>query len=181
MIRTRAQLQHQIETLLASGRSPRISAADGRSVIGDLLDSVAIGADASVTLTQAQIRDLHNTRVLLVPAAAGQAIVVDHLIFERSAGVAATDQGNTLPRLGIVLAPQAGGQLGSQGAGGYFERVVYGETVSGVITAAAYRYRIGVGNHILVDGVPLVVAANGGPVTGNPTGTLKVTVYYKYL
>ena len=142
---------------------------------------MAIRADASVTLTQAQIRDLHNTRVLLVPAAVGQAIVVDHFIFERSAGVAATDQRNGLPRFGIVLAPQAGGQLGSQGAGGYFVRVVYGETVSGAINAAAYRYRIGAGNHFLADCVPLVVAMNAIPVTGNPTGTLKITVYYEYV
>ena len=181
MIRTKGQLQQQVATLLASGRSPRISAADGRSIVEDLLDSLAFRAEASVTLTQAQIRDLHNTRVLLVPAAAGSAIVVDHFIFERSAGVAATDQGNSLPRFGVVLAPQAGGQIPSQGAGGYFERVVYGETVSGVITAAAYTYRIGVGTHILVDGVPLVAAMNAGAVTGNPTGTLKITAYYEYV
>ncbi len=117
--------------------------------------------------------------MLLVPAEAGKYIVVDHFIFAREAGVAATDQGNSLPRLGILLVAEAGGQVPSQGDGGYLERVVYGETISGVISAAAYRYRIGVGNHFLVANTPLVVAMNAGAVTGNPTGTFTVRTYYE--
>ena len=136
---------------------------------------------SSVTLDEDMIRDLHNTRVLVVPVAPAKALLVDHFVFERSAGVAATDQRNSLPRLGIVLAPETGGQIPSQGAGGYFERVVFGDTISNLITAAAYRYRIGVGNHALVADVPLVIAMNAGPVTGDPTGDFTVTAFYEYL
>ena len=133
---------------------------------------------ADVTLDQAAIRDLHNVRVVVVPAVAGKSIVVNHFVFERTAGVAATDQGNSLPRLALALAPEAGGQLASQGDDGVFARGVYYETVSGIITAAAYRYRIGVGNHILVADSPLVCAMNAGAVAGNPTGSLRVVAYY---
>ena len=176
-----------------------LAAVAGNSVIGRALTAAAAGGSVgvrlspgvlpgaggsvllqtTVTLSQAQIRDLHNTRVVLVPAEAGKYILVDHFIFAREAGAAATDQRNSLPRLGILLVAAAGGQVPSQGAGGYFERVVYGEIISGIITAAAYRYRIGVGNHFLVANTPLVVAMNAGPVTGDPTGTFTVRTYYE--
>lgn len=135
-----------------------------------------------VTLTQAQIRDLHNTRVLLVPAVAGHSIMVHHFIFERAAGVAATAPRNDgTPRIAVVLSDAAGGQIASQGAEGVFARAVYRELVSGVITGVAYRFRIGVGNHALVADTPLVLAMNAGVVTGNPTGSFRVITYYEAL
>ena len=133
---------------------------------------------AAVTLDQAALRDLHNTRAVAVPAVAGKSILVNHFVFERAGGVAATDLGNSLPRLAIAIAAAAGGQMPSRGVDGVFARAIYSETVSGVITAGAYRFRIGVGNHILLPGVPLVIAMNAGAVAGAPTGSLRVIVYY---
>ena len=137
---------------------------------------------SDVTLSQDQIRNLHNARVLLIPSPGqGMSIVVRELLFFReSGGRGITTSRNSLPRLGIAFVSEAGGQLASNGAGNLFDRAIYSETASDVITAASYAFRIGVGNHRIVSDTPLVVVANAGEITGDPTGTFRVlTRYYQ--
>ena len=138
---------------------------------------------ATVVLDQAAIRNLHNARVVAVAAVAGMSIIANHFMFDRSAGVAATDQRNSLPRFALAIASAAGGQLPTYGVESLIGSGagVYYETVSGVISLAAYRFRVGVGNHALVVGQPLIACMNGGVVTGGPTGSLAITTYYNLI
>ena len=48
-VRTKSEIRDQITTLLASGKSPRITAADLRSVLTDFVDSFALQGGATPT------------------------------------------------------------------------------------------------------------------------------------
>ena len=138
-----------------------------------------------VIVTSAQLRNLHNTRVPVLPElAADQAYAIHDVSIARYFGagakigqVASTDG---TPYIALAFVSSTGGAVPYRGGTENLDSMgVWVETAADYLTNSPYYYHQDLGSHFLFVGTGLCLATNiVAGLTQTITGFLKMTVNY---